>query len=254
MDVRSYLTRIGYDGTLAVHSTTLRRLHRRHMQNVPFENLDIHLHRPIVLDEAALYDKVVRRRRGGFCYELNGLFAWLLRELGFTVELLSARVTRDKGGFGPDFDHMTLLVELDEPWIADVGFGDSFVEPLRLQDAGPQRQESKEYLVRTESAGYLVSGGDISDPKPMYAFDLQPRRFSDFADMCRYHQTSRDSPFTQKRVCSRLTADGRVTLSDLRLIHTRGGERQERVLESEEEFRSALKRYFDIELGSATAA
>jgi len=90
-------------------------LHVRHLLSVPFENLDIHLGRPIILDQELFYNKIVRDRRGGYCYELNGCFAWLLRELGFGVSMLSARVAGKNGGFSPDFDHMTLLVRLKEP-------------------------------------------------------------------------------------------------------------------------------------------
>jgi len=98
------------------------------MRTVPFENLDIHLKRPIVLEDNALFDKIVTRKRGGFCYELNGLFAALLRALGFDVVMLSAGVANPEREFGPDFDHMALLVTLEQSWLADVGFGDSFVE------------------------------------------------------------------------------------------------------------------------------
>src|SRR5215207_11196611 len=111
MDIQAYLRRIHYRGDLTPTATTLRELHRAHLLAVPFENLDIHLGRPIVLDQDALFDKIVTRRRGGFCYELNGLFALLLRELGFEVTLLAAGVARADGGFGPEFDHLTLLVE-----------------------------------------------------------------------------------------------------------------------------------------------
>src|SRR5262245_34969656 len=111
MEIQAYLDRINYHGPREPTAEALRALHRAHMLAVPFENLDIRLGRPIVLGEAALYDKIVRRRRGGFCHELNGLFATLLRELGFDVTMLSARVARVAGGFGPEFDHLTLLVQ-----------------------------------------------------------------------------------------------------------------------------------------------
>src|SRR5215213_9521921 len=127
MDVDAYLERIGYRGPPAPTAETLRRLHVAHLLAVPFENLSIHAGEPVVLDDESLFDKVVARRRGGFCYELNGLFAALLRALGFEVEMLSAAVRGSAGKFGPEFDHMTLLVKLGERWLADVGFGDSFV-------------------------------------------------------------------------------------------------------------------------------
>ena len=126
VDATAYLKRINYRGPLAPTAETLRRLQVAHLLSVPFENLSIHTGEPIVLDDDALFEKIVVRRRGGFCYELNGLFAALLRALGFHVEMLSAGVVSQAGEFGPEFDHMTLLVSLAERWLADVGFGDSF--------------------------------------------------------------------------------------------------------------------------------
>ncbi|UCH26235.1 MAG: arylamine N-acetyltransferase, partial [Trueperaceae bacterium] len=131
MEVKHYLERIGYRGPVDVSARTLASLQRAHLHTVPFENLDVCLGREIVLEPAALYDKIVVRRRGGFCYELNGLFAWLLTELGFEVTLLSARVFGERG-LGPEFDHLTLRVDLSEPWLVDVGFGDGFDETLQI--------------------------------------------------------------------------------------------------------------------------
>src|SRR5258708_22032942 len=122
MNLAAYLTRIGYKGSLQVSAEALRQLHLAHVLAVPFENLDIHLGRLSVLQEEAFCRKIVEERRGGFCYEQNGLFAAVLRDLGFPVTLLSARV----GEGSPEFDHLTLLVPLEERWLADVGFGESF--------------------------------------------------------------------------------------------------------------------------------
>src|SRR6266436_8417567 len=133
MDIAAYIERIGYSGPLTPDSETLRGLHRAHLWTVPFENLDISYGRKIVLDEDALVRKVVEERRGGFCYELNGAFTALLRELAFRVTLLSARVLRSDGSMSPEFDHLTLRVDLEEPWLVDVGFGDLFQEPLLLK-------------------------------------------------------------------------------------------------------------------------
>src|SRR6185436_18299602 len=104
MHATTYLERIRYDGETTPSVETLRRIHRAHMLAVPFENLDIHLGIPIALSVPAFYEKIVDRKRGGFCYELNGLFAWLLAELGFSVTLLSARVFA-AGRLSPEFDH-----------------------------------------------------------------------------------------------------------------------------------------------------
>ena len=148
MDVQAYLERIEYQGSLTCDHETLRQLHLSHLLHVPFENLSIHAHEPIVLNDVALFEKVVTRRRGGFCYELNGLFAALLRELGFEVSMLSAQVASDQGEFSPDFDHMTLMVGIKQArWLADVGFGDSFIEPLALETERENRQRESTYRI-----------------------------------------------------------------------------------------------------------
>ena len=141
LDLSAYLDRIGYSGPLAPTADVLRDLHRAHMFSVPFENLDIALGREIVCDDDSFIRKIVEQRRGGFCYELNGAFARLLREFGFRVTLLSARVPREDGSYSPEFDHLALRVDLDEPWLADVGFGDSFLEPLLLNTRGHDRNK-----------------------------------------------------------------------------------------------------------------
>jgi N-hydroxyarylamine O-acetyltransferase len=243
MDVDAYLARIGYHGPRAPDLATLNGLHRAHMLAVPFENLDIMAGRQIVLDEARLFDKIVRRRRGGFCYEQNGLFAAMLRALGFDVSLLSGRVATREGGWGIPFDHMTLLVRLDEPWLADVGFGDSFLEPLRLADAGDQLRDGVAY--RIEPGGderVLTQAGE-----PQYTFTLTPRaRLSDFDGGCTYHQTSPQSSFTRSLVCSLATPTGRVTLSGRRLIVTANGQRAERELASETDVDETLQTHFAL--------
>jgi N-hydroxyarylamine O-acetyltransferase len=130
VDLKAYFERIGYDGPSQPDSETLCALHRTHLFAVPFENLDIHLKRPIILEEDRLYAKIVHQRRGGFCYEHNGLFAAVLRELGFEVTLLEARVGAKTWDAGQPFDHMALLVDLEERWLADVGFGD--IHPIHI--------------------------------------------------------------------------------------------------------------------------
>ena len=270
MNIRAYLDRIDYHGSLEPTAETLRALHVAHLLAVPFENLNIGLGWPIVLDQDALFEKIVVRRRGGFCYELNGLFAALLSALGFDVTLLSAGVARQGGGFGPDFDHMTLLVRgmgvggspSPIPWLADVGFGDSFREPLRLDWRDEQQQDEHLYrivddgehlvlqrrelvLSKPEETGGQDRGGQDAW-EPQYQFTTQPRRPVQFLGMCRYHQTSPESSFTRRRVCTRATPDGRVTLSDMRLIITHDGERSERELADEAEVQAVLQEWFGV--------
>lgn len=250
MDVTAYLDRLNYHGPVTPTLETLRALHLQHMLTAPFENLDIHLGRRIVLDEEEFFDKVVTRRRGGFCYELNGLFAVLLRELGFNVSLLSAGVYEaEHDRFGPDTDHLTLLVQLEERWLADVGFGDSFCEPLRLDETGIQIQNGVAYRVSCDGDEWKMmtqnADGKWADG---YRFTLKPRRLYDFTYGCHYMQTSPDTSFTRKRICSRATPEGRVTLSDMKLIITANGGREERLLADEAEYRAVLEEHFGIAL------
>jgi N-hydroxyarylamine O-acetyltransferase len=249
MDVNTYLDRINYTGALAPSAETLCGLHVAHLLSVPFENLDIPLHRPIVLDEAALFDKIVERRRGGFCYELNGLFAWLLRELGFNVQMLSAGVMGRDGQFGPDFDHMTLLVTLEQRWLADVGFGDSFREPILLDERREQQQDGRAYRLHADGSRLILMQreGD-GNWEAQYCFTLQPRQLGDYQEMCLYQQTSPQSSFTQRRICTRATPQGRITLSDMRLITMENGQRTERTLTDQTEYTDVLRQHFGIDL------
>jgi len=269
LDPRDYLARIGF--TTPEHmdfqrpsSILLRALHEAHMMAVPFENLSIHYGQPIVLQVAALFDKIVLRRRGGFCYELNGMFAWLLRQLEYRVTMLSVEVAESGGTFSPAYDHLALLVhDVDgTDRLADVGFGDSFRRPLRMEPdveqgggdgyiyclrVGQNRDHAQEE--RDHFPYWLVERcGSDSDAQwePVYRFTRQIHALTDFAERCIYQQTSPDSHFTQKRICSLALPDGRISLSDLRLITTRGGEREERMLASEDEYQTVLTDYFGI--------
>jgi len=249
MDVPSYLARIRYSGPTAPTSDTLRGLHYAHMLTVPFENLDIALGRKVVVDEDANVRKVVELRRGGFCYELNGAFAALLRAMGFRVTLLSARVARESGDEGPEFDHLALLVDLEDPWLADVGFGELFLQAIRMEVETEQMDPAGKFrLLQSGERFQLEKAEPDGHWKRQYSFDRQPRTSQDFAGRCHYHQTSPQSSFTQSRVCTRATPEGRITLSELKLIVTRNGHREERVLHSEEERELVLREHFGISL------
>jgi N-hydroxyarylamine O-acetyltransferase len=251
MDVDAYLRRIEYDGPRVPTAATLRSLHRCHLFTVPFENLDILLGTPIVLDIDLIYDKIVTRHRGGFCYELNGLFCALLRALGFRVEMLSARVRREDGGFGPEFDHMLLKVELDEPWLVDVGFGDSFVDPIIFHAGGADQVNGHSYLVLPMKDEWELLREDIKGRVPLYAFRDAPHQLSEYRDMCTFHQSSPESHFTKSWICSRATPEGRVTVANMRLIVTRGTEREERELRSQKELRACLHELLGVTLDGA---
>lgn len=257
-DAAAYLDRIAYHGSTEPTVATLRALSLAHLRAVPFENLDIPRGRSIHLDETALFAKIVRRRRGGFCYELNGLFASLLCRLGFGVSLLAAQFPRPAGVATPEYDHLTLLVTARHdpgPWLADVGAGrGSFTMPLPADSLAAQPQPLPDTGVSFRLAPegdrrrLMRRDGDGSW-EASYAFDLRPRRLADFEAGCIYHQTSPDSPFTQGRICSLATPAGRITLTERRLIVTDDGRRSERDV-PEDEVPEVLRSHFGIELES----
>jgi N-hydroxyarylamine O-acetyltransferase len=223
------------------------------MLSVPFENLDIQLGIPIVFSVPSFYEKIVTRRRGGFCYELNGLFAWLLAELGFEVALLSGRVV-SSGQLSPEFDHLLLLVEQDGQWIADVGFGDSCLSPLRLDPALGDEQNGSGYSIAHAEGIWTVRRlrGEVWESQ--YVVSLTSRRLDEFAARNRFQQTSPESHFTRSTICSLATRTGRISLSGRRLIVTAGERRDERELRSSEEYRSILMNEFGIALGEREVA
>jgi N-hydroxyarylamine O-acetyltransferase len=197
-----------------------------------------------VLTEDALLEKVVDRRRGGFCYELNGLFGLALAALGYETTYLGARVFQPEG-LGPPFDHLALRVDCPEPWLVDVGFGRHAEHPLRLDLRTDQGDPDGTFrLVDTDE-------GDLDvwrDGRPQYRAELRPRALLDCEATCWWHQTSPRSHFTQSTVCSLLTETGRVTLSDGLLIRTVDGARHEEPLTSHAAVLDAYRTYFGIEL------
>jgi N-hydroxyarylamine O-acetyltransferase len=222
------------------------------MQNVPFENLDIGLKRPILLTEQALWNKIVVQKRGGFCYELNGLFAWLLKQIGFDVTYLNARVYNREGNLGIDFDHLALLVNIpNEPtrWLADVGFGDSFNEPLSFEERGEQVQSLRAYRLEKTKEGYITWQKNYNGSwERQYFFDLQPRAFpADYEPACSYHQTSPESSFTRGSIISKATPEGRVSLEDKHLILTKNGQHSEQSITGDE-YQALLREYFGFTL------
>jgi N-hydroxyarylamine O-acetyltransferase len=240
----AYLRRIGAARPDRADPAALPDLQLRHLHAVPFENLSIHLGEPIVLDEQALFEKLVGRRRGGFCYELNGLFAGLLRALGFRVTMLAVRAGR-RDGFGPLFGHLALRVDAPEPWLVDVGFGRFSHHPLRLDVAGDQADPGGVFRIAETAEGDL----DVfHDGEPAYRVEQRPRVLADFEPTCWWHQTSPKSPFTRSLVCSRLTGSGRVTLSGRTLIETAGPDRHEHTLTGDAEVLDAYRTSFGIVL------
>ena len=249
MNKSEYLRRIGAENfKVSADLKTLKFLQKQHLLRIPFENLDIHRKKPIILDEDKFYKKIVGNGRGGFCYELNGLFYKLLEKIGFKGKIISARVSDGMGNFGAEYDHLAILTEIEgEEYLVDVGFGDFSAEPLKFVLDVEQNDENGTFLIKKFDEEYfevIKKNGD--EWKSEYIFKNLKRDLAEFSEMCRFHQTSPESHFTRGKVCSVMTNEGRKTLTDKKFIETKNGKKSEGNIESDEDFQKILLRQFGI--------
>jgi N-hydroxyarylamine O-acetyltransferase len=244
-ELQPYLARVAYQGPLTADLPTLRALHRAHLLAIPYENLDIHLGRELSLDPARIYNKLVDSRRGGWCYEMNGLFGRVLEHLGFDVRYVAGAVGREARGDSVEGNHLVLIVTLDEQWIVDVGFGDGFVEPLPLHP-GSYRQGFFEYAVRQADERWIVHNHEYGGAD-RFDFTLAPRSIPDFAAKCHELQTSPESGFVKSTVCQRFTPDGLVTLRGAVLQRVTEAGCSSQTIERARDYREVLRDVFGLE-------
>lgn len=244
-----YLLRIGITRTPQATLQGLTELHNRHLLSVPFENIDVHYKRPVSLLPGDLFAKIVTRYRGGFCYELNGLFAGLLSALGFTVTLHSARVFNAKGERGPEFDHLMLLVTLPEgKFLCDVGFGDFIFSPLPFVTGKVVTDSCGSFIIKALPEGeYCIYKQGPTGEEPQYTFTRTQYELQRFSGMCVYHSTSPLSHFTRNAVATLLTEHGRITVHGSGVKITAGDTVKEIHFSGDDELRRALKLYLGLE-------
>ena len=179
--------------------------------------------------------------------------------MGYRVSRLSAGGPGNEDDTGPKFDHRTLLIDFEFPWLADVGFGECFLEPLPLMEDveslqrdtlyGVDRQADRWRLLRCaegDPRGVPAHKPSARDWRMLYDFTLTPRKLAEFEAMARYHQTSPESHFTRGRVCSRLTPTGRITLTQRSLLVADGPARSEAMLKSDADYERALGEHFGL--------
>jgi N-hydroxyarylamine O-acetyltransferase len=237
VNIQEYLNRIHYKEKITPSAEVLNNLQLYHLLNVPFENLDIHDGIPIRLNTGSIYDKIVNKKRGGFCYELNGLFYELLKSLGFAVTIISARVfDSKKNDYGIN----------NTRYLADVGFGEFTFSPIPVTLNHVHNDVRGNFIIEKHDEVYLrVSKEEGGKWVPEYIFSDTPRSLDEFEEMCRYHQTSAGSHFTQKRLISKPTLNGRITLSGNNFKITASGKTiMEDTLKDEAGFKDYLHKYF----------
>ena len=249
IDTEAYLGRIGLSEK-EPNLQYLKALQRAHLLSIPFENLDIHYRSKIILDYQKIFDKVVTRKRGGFCHELNGLFYHLLYHLGFDCYIIAAQFwNEEKRQFGRPFEHMAIVVSLNgEDWYVDVGFGDGPTSPLVIKKGQVQVDYTKYWKFETDpDENFILKLSDNTTHfKTRTLFTTKERQLIEFMEICEFQQNSIDSIFTQQKLITQLTKDGRVTLTDRKLKILSLGKVTETPIMHEDEFLSKLEHHFGI--------
>ena len=251
MNIQKYLKRIQLDHAPLPSLEALKKLQQQHLYHIPFENLDIHYDRPIKLDLQRIYEKVILKKRGGFCYELNGLFYELLSFLGFELFRISARVySQGKKNYSPEFSHLALVVNIeDQAYLADVGFGRFSMAPLKLALDEHQKNHQGEFKIDLFENKYLrVNRLENQTWIPEYIFEKIPRNFGDYQGMCHYFQTDPESHFRKKKMITKPTEKGRITLTSDELKITKAGNSKEIPILDETHFDQALWEHFQIKM------
>jgi N-hydroxyarylamine O-acetyltransferase len=253
----AYLARIGHRGPIDPTAAVLRELHHAHATTIPFENLDVVLGRTLGLDLDDLQDKLVRRRRGGYCYEHSLLFGAVLERAGFTVTRLAARVgTLEQ--LRPR-SHMLLLADDRDgsPWLADVGFGAALLEPVPFEDGAVSRQGDWTFRLERAPAGVWRLRSLLGRPaewSDLYTFTLEPQHLVDYVVSNHFTATHPSSPFVGHPVAMRTEPRFRLILRDHELLSARpDGDDDPRAL-TDDEVLHELTTTFGIDLTPAETA
>lgn len=250
-DPNAYFKRINYSGSREPTEKTLNEIHICHSLNVPFENLDVFYGKPPLLDEVSLYNKIVKDRRGGYCFEMNGIFSIALQRMGFKVTNLLARVTIDGINYTSK-THQVILVEAgNKKWLTDVGFGnDGIIAPLLLVEDTDQKQFAHVYRIvkETKFGGYLLQKKTGATYNNMYAFTMDECYPEDFIMSNHYTSTFPESFFKVMRMCTIPTREGRITLTDNHFKVVKDEEVTVSEIRNEEEFNNYLRKYFKLDL------
>ncbi|KAB2329757.1 arylamine N-acetyltransferase [Cytobacillus depressus] len=244
MDFQKYINRLAIDGEQYPTIDFLSELQRNHMENIPFENLDVTRKVEILLDTRRIYEKIIGMHRGGYCYELNGLFQLLLTHLGFRSYLIACTVNKPNGWAKPN-THAAIIVQLDQPFLIDVGFGDSVRQPLPLTREERTDVSGTYRVIKEEQDFYYLQRLEELGWKTLYRFSDSPKQLTDFTEGCLYNQHSPESSFTHGDIVTIATKTGRITLNDLTVTETKNNQKTKWNL-TEAEKQKFLKEIFEI--------
>jgi N-hydroxyarylamine O-acetyltransferase len=245
MELDAYLHRINFVGTPKPDLETLARLQRQHGYSIPYENIDVQLDRPLSTDIESSYIKLVEQRRGGWCYEMNGLLGWALECIGFQVMRMSGGVRRAERGDSAMGNHLVLCAQLEEPWIVDVGLGDGSYEPYPLKPHTFSQRGFSYRLEQLEEYWRLYNYPGSSAPS--FDFSHEPADEDLLSEKCHWLSTAAESPFMGALVCQRVTPGGYDLQVGRIATQIRPGAREEHLINSADEFVQSINDRFGLD-------
>jgi N-hydroxyarylamine O-acetyltransferase len=248
VELRAYLDRVGFEGEPRPDLATLSALSKRHLLSIPYENIDVQLGRRLTTDPAAAYARIVGQgRRGGWCYEMNGVFGLALAAIGFRVTRLASGVARSMKGDAALGNHLVLRVDTEDgPILADVGLANGPKGPYPIEE-GPFSIEGQDYKLERTQDGYWRFHNHPQGMAPNFDFKSEPcDDEAALARACAVLQTDPQSPFVQNLVCVCFTPDGENQLRGRSLRQLRPEGTRERVLESVDDLIATLESDFGI--------
>jgi N-hydroxyarylamine O-acetyltransferase len=244
-----YFERIGYGGPTRPDLATLTAIHRAHLAAIPYENLEIQLGREKTIDEDAFFDALVMRRRGGWCYEMNGLLTTMLRALGYRVRRVGGAVARSRFPDDAVGNHMVGLVDIEGTrFVADVGLGDGPLEPFELTESAWTEGDLTFSLERLDDGWWRFQNHEHG-LAPDFDFTEEERPLDWYRPKCAQLQVDPHSPFVNYAMTFRRTPTGARSLRDTWLIEVDGSTRTERRIEDEREYRTVLTDLLGCDLG-----
>lgn len=252
MNLADYLARIGFDRPVRTDIQTLSALCRAHVNAIPFDPLDVAMGKSVTRAPEDAFDKIVRRGRGGWCYEMNGLFAWALEEAGFKVRRLAGGVAREFTGDDAVGNHLMLIVDLDGPWLVDVGFGDGLTTTVPLQEGAFDNSVMRCGLVDMGD-GWWRYKNDPRGAAPSYDFNLDVTDEALLEERCRWLQTDPSSPFIQNAVAQRWNGDQHLSLRGRVMQHIGPDGKEQELVETAEEYVRLLKDEMRLDLPEAAS-
>lgn len=246
MFLKKYLERIGIEGELGPDLETLKKIQKQHLINIPFENIDIFVNRTLKLNTDSLFAKIVEEKRGGICYELNGLLLKLLKEIGYDVKYISGRIRAE----GTDLDHVLLLVTIDnEKYMVDVGFKDNYLYPIKMVPNLIQENYRNNYKINAlgNDKYQLIKIVD-NEETILYTFTTEEKHLSDFDMRCKYFENTPNTYFTNNPFSAIEREDGKIFITNKKLTTTKGDKIETKDIKSKEEFYCYLEELFKIKL------